>query len=304
MNLTTTYLGLSLKHPIVPSASPLSESLDGIRKLEDAGAAAIVLHSLFEEQLTGESHRLDHYLDYGTESFAEALTYFPEPDAYHVGPDAYLDKIRTAKEAVDIPIIGSLNGISPGGWVKYARYIEEAGADALELNIYYIPTDPGKSSQEVENQYLDVIRMVNKEISIPLSVKLGPYFSSFANMALQMAEAGASGLVLFNRFYQPDFDLEALEVTPGLMLSNPYEMRLPLRWVAILYGRVSIDYAITSGVHEFDDVLKGVMAGANVTMMASALLHHGVDHIGRFAMNSRPGWKNTNTNPSTRCAAA
>lgn len=281
MDLTTTYLGLSLKNPIVPSASPLSERLDGIRRLEDAGASAVVMHSLFEEQLTGESHRLDHYLDYGTESFAEALTYFPDPEEYHVGPEAYLDKIRQAKEAIDIPIIGSLNGISPGGWAKYARYIEEAGADALELNIYYIPTDPGKSSQQVEAQYLDVVKTVAEEIKIPLSVKLGPYFSSFAHMALQMAEAGASGLVLFNRFYQPDYDLEALQVTPGLMLSSPYEMRLPLRWVAILYGRVSIDYAITSGVHEFDDVLKGVMAGANVTMMASALLHHGVDHIGR-----------------------
>ncbi len=289
MNLSTTYLGLSLKHPIVPSASPLSEDLDGIRRLEDAGASAIVLHSLFEEQLTGESHRLDHYLDYGTESFAEALTYFPEPEAYHVGPGAYLEKIRQAKEAVDIPIIGSLNGISPGGWVKYARYIEEAGADALELNIYYIPTDPGKDSQEVEDQYLDVVKMVGKEISIPMSVKLSPYFSAFANMALKLTQAGAGGLVLFNRFYQPDFDLEALEVTPGLMLSNPYELRLPLRWVAMLYGRVATDYAITSGIHEYEDVIKAVMAGANVTMMASALLHHGIEHISRV-LQELEGW--------------
>ncbi len=279
MDLTTTYLGLPLKNPLVPSASPLSERVDTIRQMEDAGAAAVVMHSLFEEQLTMESHRVDHYLDYGTESFAEALTYFPEPEHYHIGPQAYLDKIRQAKEAVDIPIIGSLNGISPGGWIKYAKYIQDAGADALELNIYYIPTDPGKDSNQIEKQYLEIVRLVRDAIDIPLAVKLGPYFSSFANMALRLAEAGADGLVLFNRFYQPDVDLDDLEVTPGLILSSPYEMRLPLRWVAILYGRIAIDYAITSGVHGYEDVLKGVMAGASVTMMASALLRLGIDHL-------------------------
>ena len=279
MNLSTTYLGLKLKNPVVPSASPLSERVDTIRQLEDAGAGAVVMHSLFEEQLTSESHRLDHYLDYGSQSFAEALTYFPEPETYHVGPQEYLDKIQQAKSAVDIPVIGSLNGISPGGWIKYAKYIEAAGADALELNIYYIPTDPGKDAAQVEKRYLDVVRMVAETIQIPLAIKVSPYFSSFAHMSLQLAEAGAAGLVLFNRFYQPDFDLETLEVTPGLVLSNPYEMRLPLRWVAILYGRVSIDYAITSGIHSHEDVIKGIMAGANVTMMASALLHHGIDYM-------------------------
>lgn len=279
MNLTTTYLGLPLKNPIVASASPLSEHLSGIRRLEDAGASAVVMHSLFEEQLAKESHRLDHYLDYGTESFAEALNYFPEAEAYHVGPDQYLEKIRRAREAVDIPIIGSLNGISTGGWVRYAKEIEQAGADALELNIYYIPTDPDLTGAEVEARYLDIVRAVRSHIQIPLAVKLSPYFSSLAHMAQQLAGAGANGLVLFNRFYQPDLDLEHLEVRPHLVLSSSGELRLPLRWVAILYGRVPVDFAITSGVHSFEDVLKGMMAGAHVTMMASELLQHGIDRI-------------------------
>ncbi len=279
MNLSSSYLGLTLKNPIVASASPLSEQLSGIRRLEDAGASAVVMHSLFEEQLTKESHRLDHYLDYGSESFAEALSYFPEADAYHVGPDQYLEKIRKAREAVNIPIIGSLNGISTGGWVRYAKEIEQAGAQALELNIYYIPTDPDQTGAEVEARYLDIVRAVRETISIPLAVKLGPFFSSMAHMALQFAGAGANGLVMFNRFYQPDFDLDRLEVSPHLVLSTSGELRLPLRWVAILYGRVPVDFAITSGVHTFEDVLKGVMAGANVTMMASELLQHGIDRI-------------------------
>ncbi len=279
MDLTTTYLGMRLKNPLVPSASPLSEQLDTIRQMEDAGAAAVVMHSLFEEQLTRESHRLDHYLDYGSESFAEALSYFPDAAAYHVGPEQYLEKIRRAKEAVDVPIIGSLNGISTGGWTRYAKWIEEAGADALELNIYYIPTDPRLTGAHVEARYLDVLRAVRQHVTIPLAVKLSPYFSAMANMAQRLAEAGADALVLFNRFYQPDFDLEALEVTPGLVLSNSYEMRLPLRWVALLYGRVAVDLAVTSGVHTHEDVLKALMAGANVTMMASELLRHGIDRL-------------------------
>ena len=279
MDLTTTYLGLDLKNPLVPSASPLSEEVGTIRRLEDAGAAAIVMHSLFEEQLTQESHRLDHYLDYGSESFAEALSYFPDPGNYRVGPEEYLEKIRQAKAAVDIPIIGSLNGISPGGWTRYARHIEEAGADALELNIYYIPTDPDLSGTEVEQRYLSVVRMVRESISIPLAVKLGPYFTAMANMASRLADNGADALVLFNRFYQPDFDLDALEVVPHLILSHSYEMRLPLRWVAMLYGRINVDFAITSGVHTHEDVLKGLMAGAKVTMMASELLGQGVERI-------------------------
>ncbi|HHY54701.1 MAG TPA: dihydroorotate dehydrogenase-like protein [Chloroflexi bacterium] len=280
VDLSTTYLGLKLKHPVVPSASPLSESLDKIKRLEDAGAAAIVMYSLFEEQIVGESHLLDHYLSYGAESFAEALDYFPEMDSYNIGPNAYLDLIRRAKESVSIPVIGSLNGVSTGGWVEYARMIQEAGADALELNIYYIPTDPAMTGAEVEQMYLDVVHDVKANISIPLAVKVGPYFSSFANMAMRLAKAGADGLVIFNRFYQPDFDLERLEVVPNLTLSSAWELRTPIRWVSILYGKVPVDFAVTRGVHSYEDVLKGVMAGANVTMMASELLRNGVNRIG------------------------
>ncbi|MFN3979125.1 MAG: dihydroorotate dehydrogenase-like protein [Caldilinea sp.] len=280
IDLTTNYLGMKLKHPVVPSASPLSDSLDKIKRLEDAGASAVVMYSLFEEQIVGESHLLDHYLSYGAESFAEALDYFPEMDSYNVGPHAYLDLIRRAKESVQIPIIGSLNGVSTGGWVEYARMIEEAGANALELNIYYIPTDPALTGAEVEQMYLDVVHDVKANISIPLAVKVGPFFSSFANMAMKLAKAGADGLVIFNRFYQPDFDLERLEVVPNLTLSSAWELRTPLRWVSILYGRVPVDFAVTRGVHSYEDVLKGVMAGANVTMMASELLRNGIQRIG------------------------
>jgi dihydroorotate dehydrogenase (fumarate) len=281
-NLSTDYLGLKLKNPIVPSASPLSETVHKIRQMEDQGAAAVVMHSLFEEQLTHEGHRLDHYLDYGTESFAEALSYFPEAPAYHVGPEQYLDHIRRAKESVQIPIIGSLNGISSGGWTEYARYIEEAGADALELNIYYIPTDPRMTGADVENRCIEIVKSVRECISIPLAVKIGPQFSSIANMASRLAEAGADGLVMFNRFYQPDIDLNELEVTPHLVLSTSYEMRLPLRWVAILFGRVDVDFAITSGVHTYESVLKGLMVGANVVMLASELLVNGIERIGEI----------------------
>jgi dihydroorotate dehydrogenase (fumarate) len=238
------------------------------------------MYSLFEEQIVGESHLLDHFLSFGTDSFAEALDYFPEMDSYNVGPHGYLELISKAKKAVNVPITGSLNGVSTGGWVEYARMIEEAGADALELNIYYIPTDPGISGAEVEQMYLDVVRDVKASIHIPLAVKLGPFFSSFANMATRFAHEGADGLVIFNRFYQPDFDLERLEVVPNLQLSSSWEMRLPLRWVSILYGRVPVDFAITRGVHTYEDVLKGIMAGAKVTMMASELLRNGTGRIG------------------------
>ncbi|MCB0025055.1 MAG: dihydroorotate dehydrogenase-like protein, partial [Caldilinea sp.] len=236
VDLTTNYLGLKLKHPVVPSASPLSDSLDKLKRMEDAGAAAIVMYSLFEEQIVGESHLLDHYLSYGAESFAEALDYFPEMDSYNVGPHAYLDLISRAKGSLGIPIIASLNGVSTGGWVEYARMMQEAGADALELNVYYIPTDPAMPGSEVEQMYLDVVHDVKTNISIPLSIKVGPYFSSFANMAMRLSKAGADGLVVFNRFYQPDFDLERLEVVPNLTLSSAWELRLPLRWVSILSG--------------------------------------------------------------------
>jgi dihydroorotate dehydrogenase (fumarate) len=279
MDLSTTYLGLTLKHPLVPSSSPLSQTLDGIRSLEDGGASAIVMHSLFEEQIEGESHLLDHYLNFGVDSSAEALSYFPDMRRYNVGPDAYLEKIRNAKAAVDIPIIASLNGVSTGGWVEYARYMQEAGADAIELNIYYISTDLHTSSASVEGRYLDVVTAVKSQVTIPVAVKIGPYFSSFANMAMRLATAGADGLVLFNRFYQPDIDLEELRVVPNLFLSSQHELRLPLRWLAILYGRVPVDFAITSGVHTHEDVLKGLMAGAKVTMMASGLLRYGPNRI-------------------------
>ncbi|MEZ4860081.1 MAG: dihydroorotate dehydrogenase-like protein [Caldilineaceae bacterium] len=279
MDLTTTYMGLPLAHPLVPSASPLSYTLDGIRRLEDAGAAAVVMHSLFEEQIEGESHILDHYMSYGTESFAEALDYFPEMQHYNVGPTHYLNLISDAKAAVDVPIIASINGVSPGGWTEYAKLMEEAGADGLELNIYYIPVDPAVGSATVEQTYLDIVRSVRASVSIPIGVKVGPYFSAFANMASRLCSAGADALVLFNRFYQPDLDLENLEVVPNLVLSSAHEMRLPLRWVAILYGHIQADMAITSGVHSHIDVLKGLMAGATVTMLASELLRNGVSRL-------------------------
>ncbi len=279
MDLKTTYLGLNLKNPIVPSASPLSENLDNLRRMEDMGASAVVLYSLFEEEIAGQSRELDHFLSYGTESFAEALTYYPDLESYRVGPDEYLKHIGRCKDALGIPVLASLNGVSTGGWVEYAKEMEKAGADALELNIYYVATDPNRSSAEVEDMYLETVAAVKKSVSVPVAVKIGPFFSSMANMAKRLSSAGADGLVLFNRFYQPDFDLEQLEVVPHLVLSNSHELRLPLRWVAILHGRVNVDFAITSGVHTYEDVLKGLMAGARVTMMTSELLQHGIGRI-------------------------
>ena len=279
MSLTTNYLGLVLRNPIVASSSPLSHSVDSIRRLEDAGAGAVVMYSLFEEQITFDSFYVDHYLRSGTNSFAESLSFFPEMDEYNVWPDEYLNLIRRAKESVDIPIIGSLNGVSTGGWINYAGLIEDAGADALELNVYYVPTNLDLAGQEVENIYLDMLRSVKRSVTIPLAMKLSPYFSSMANIAKRLVDEGADGLVFFNRFYQPDFDLEALQVAPRLVLSNSNELRLPLRWVAILYGRLLADLAITTGVHTSEDVLKGLMAGAKVTMMASELLQNGVRRI-------------------------
>lgn len=279
-DLSTTYLGIKLVHPLVASASPLSYTLDGIRRLEDAGVAAVVMYSLFEEQIEQESHALHHYLEYGTHSYAEALDYFPQPDQFNVGPHEYLELLRKAKEATRIPIMGSLNGVSSGGWIEYARMMQEAGADAIELNLYYLPTDPTLTGLEVEEMYLDVVRDVRQSVTIPIAVKVGPYFSNFTHMAARFVQAGASGLVLFNRFYQPDFDLEHLEVTPNLILSRADELRLPLTWIAILYGRIQADFAITSGVHSHLEVLKGMMAGAKVAMMASELLKNGVERVG------------------------
>jgi len=279
MSLATNYLGLPLKNPLVASSSPLSHTLDSIQRLEDAGASAVVMYSLFEEQITFDSLYVDHYLRSNADSFAESLSYFPEMDQYNVWPDEYLKLIRRAKETVDIPIIGSLNGVSMGGWTNYASLIEDAGADALELNIYYVPTSLEITGREVEDIYVDMLRQVKRAVTIPLSIKLSPFFSSVANMSKRLADHGANGLVLFNRFYQPDLDLENLEVAPRLVLSNSNELRLPLRWVAILYGRILADLAITTGIHTRDDVLKGLMAGAKVTMMASELLQNGLRRV-------------------------
>jgi dihydroorotate dehydrogenase (fumarate) len=279
MDLTTTYLGMKLRTPLVPSASPLSEDIDNIKRMEDAGASAVVLSSLFEEQILLDRYELHHHLTRGAESFAEALTYIPEPDDIRLGAEDYLERIRKAKEAVAIPVIASLNGVSIGGWTDYASLIQEAGADALELNIYYIPTDPTLSGAEVEQTYLDILTMVKSLVTIPVAVKLSPFFSNLANMARRLDEAGADGLVLFNRFYQPDIDLDSLTVRPNVILSTPHALRLPLRWIAILYGRVRADLAATSGVHTAQDVVKMLMAGANVTMLCSVLLRHGVGHI-------------------------
>ncbi len=279
MDLTTTYLGLKLRTPLVVAASPLSEEIDNIKRMEDAGASAVVLYSLFEEQLRQDRAELVHHLEQGTESFAEALTYFPEPEEFHLGPEEYLKHIAKAKKATRIPIIASLNGSSTGGWTQYARQIQQAGADALELNIYYIPTDFNLSGTAVEQTYLDILKAVKSEVTIPVAVKLSPFFSNFANMAKRLDDAGANGLVLFNRFYQPDIDLETLEVKPNILLSTPMAMRVPLRWIAILYGRVRASLAATSGIHRASDVLKMLMAGADVTMLCSVLIRHGVRQI-------------------------
>lgn len=278
-DLTTNYLGIKLRNPLVVSPSPLCDNIDNIKRMEDRGASAVVLHSLFEEQITLLSHELDSNLSYGAESFAEAITYFPDLGDFRMGPDAYLEHIHKAKQTVSIPIIGSLNGVSKGGWIEYAKKIQEAGADALELNIYFIPTDPNMTSDYVSNMYVDLVREIRKEVTIPLAVKIGPYFSSLPNVAKRLAEAGANALVFFNRFYQPDFDLDNLEVVPHINLSTSSTLLLRLRWVAILYGRIPIDFAITGGVHTAEDVVKSMMAGAKVAMMTSALLKFGIPHL-------------------------
>lgn len=289
MNLATTYLGLELKNPIVPSAGPLSYKLEDMQRLEEAGAAAIVMYSLFEEQIAHESAELYHYLSYGTDSFAEALTYFPDVHQYNLGPDAYIDLLRNAKKSLGIPVIGSLNGISVGGWIKYAKKIEEAGADALELNVYYIPTDFALSGIDVEDRYVEVLNAVKEAVKIPVAMKLSPFFSSMAHMAQRLVNAGANGLVLFNRFYQPDIDLEMLEARPNVILSTPHALRLPMRWIAILHGNVTASLAASSGIHTAEDVVKMLMVGANVTMMCSALLKNGPQHIG-IVLNDLERW--------------
>jgi dihydroorotate dehydrogenase (fumarate) len=279
MDLTTYYLGLRLRTPLIVGASPLSEEIESIERMQDAGASAVVLYSLFEEQLRQDRLELNRRMEDGTHSSPEALTYFPESESYQLGPEEYLAHIQKAKKAVQIPIIASLNGSMDGDWTKYAKLIEQAGADALELNIYYIPTDLNLTGADVEQTYFDILQAVKSELSIPIAVKLSPFFSNFANMAKRLDDAGADGLVLFNRFYQPDIDLETLEVKPNILLSTPMAMRVPLRWIAILYDRIRANLAATSGIHRATDALKMLMAGADVTMLCSVLIRHGISQI-------------------------
>jgi dihydroorotate dehydrogenase (fumarate) len=289
IDLSTNYLGLQLRTPLVASASPLSHELSGIRRLEDVGASAVVLYSLFEEQIRRENHNLEHFLQAGTESFAEAVTYLPQSHDFHTGPEEYLAHIVKAKEAVDIPIIASLNGATLGGWTDYARRIEQAGADAIECNIYFLPTDMNASSLEIENIYLDILRAVKLAVHIPVAVKLSPFFSNTANMAKRLDAIGADGLVLFNRFYQPDIDLDNLVIQPNVLLSTPQDLRLPLTWIGILYARVKASLAATSGIHQAEDAVKMLMVGASATMMCSVLLREGPEHI-RFVERQLEQW--------------
>jgi dihydroorotate dehydrogenase (fumarate) len=275
-------MGLKLKNPIVPSASPLSRDLATIKLMEEVGAAAVVLESLFEEQIIHEKNEMDHFLTQGTESFAEALSYFPDKDVYNFGPEEYLEHIRKVKKSINIPVIASLNGVSTGGWIDYARKIQQAGANALELNTYYLATDPNKDGKLIEDNYIDVLKAVKGAVTIPVAMKLSPYFTSMAAMAKRFDQAGADALVLFNRFYQPDIDLESLKVVPNLVLSTSESMRLPLRWVAILHGKVKASIAATTGIHTADDVLKMIMVGADVTMVCAALFQKGVKHISKI----------------------
>lgn len=280
MDLSTTYLGLKLRNPLVLSASPISAEVDKVKKAEDLGAAAVVMYSLFEEQINHEINEIDHFLTSSEASSAEALSYFPEPAEFkNLHAEEYLELITRLKKSVKIPIIGSLNGVSAGGWMNYAKKIEQAGADALELNIYYIATDMEMTSAKVEELYIENVKTVKKAVKIPVAIKLSPYFSAFANMAKKLDKAGADGLVLFNRFYQPDIDLKTLEVVPNLQLSTPHEMRLPLRWIAVLYGQIKASLAATTGIHTAEDVIKMIMVGADVTMLTSVLLKHGLTKI-------------------------
>jgi dihydroorotate dehydrogenase (fumarate) len=279
MDISTNYMGLNLRSPLVASASPLWDSLDNIKRAEAAGAGAVVLYSLFEEQIRHEREMVNYYLTHNTESYAEALSFFPEPPTYHARPDEYLELIRHAREAVNIPIIASLNGSSIGSWTRFARRMQDAGASALELNIYAIPTDMDTPGSEIEQNYIDIVSAVKQSVTIPVAVKLGPYFSNMANMARKLDHTSVDALVLFNRFYQPDINLETLEVEPHVLLSTPQALRLPLRWIAILYGRIHAHLAATSGIHTSDDALKVLLAGANVAMMTSALLKDGIEHL-------------------------
>ena len=279
IDLRTTYLGKELKNPLVASASPLGKDLDALRRMEDAGCAAIVLHSLFEEQIEVESNELDRHYWNASDVGAEAMQMFPDLEATALGPEQYLEHLRKCKQALAIPVIASLNGVSKGGRTRYAKLMEQAGADALELNIYFLPTKAHQSGFDVEREYITLVQEVRSAVKIPVAVKLGPFFSSFANVAGQLNHAGADALVLFNRFYQPDFDLENLEVVPSLVLSRSNELKLRLHWAAILFGQLDCDLAITGGVHTAEDVLKSMMAGAKVAMMTSAILEHGLERF-------------------------
>jgi dihydroorotate dehydrogenase (fumarate) len=288
VDMKTTYLGLELQNPLVASASPMTKRINTARRLEEAGIAAVVMYSLFEEQIIHESLELDHFLTRGTEMFAEAQTYLPDVGTYSIGPEVYLEHLERLKETLSIPVIASLNGVSTGGWIRYAKMIEDAGADALELNLYFLPVNYEVTSSELEDAQIQLVRDIRASISIPLSVKLSSYYTALPHFTRRLADVGVNGLVLFNRFYQPDFNLDELEVEPHLVLSNSHEMRLPLRWIALLYGHLQqVDFALTSGVHTSEDVLKAMMAGAKVAMMASALLEHGVGRVQGILSNMR-----------------
>lgn len=288
-DLSTTYLGLPLRHPVVASAGPLSHDLDGIRRLEDGGAAAVVLFSLFEEQIRWENETLTRLTAVGAESTGEAESYFPPVGNFIAGPDAYLDLVRRARQALDVPVIASLNGVTPSGWVDYARLMQEAGASAIELNVFYIPADPSDTGRGVEQRYEEIVVAVSNAVSIPVAVKLSPFFSAMGEMARRLVAAGADGLVLFNRFYQPDFDLDRLEVAPTLELSSPSEIRLPLLWLAVLHGRIDASLAATTGVSTYAEVAKYLLAGADAVMTTSALLTHGPGHL-RAIVDGLQAW--------------
>jgi len=276
-DLKTKYLGMELKNPLVASASALSKKTSIVKRMEDAGISAVVMYSLFEEQITHDSLAFNYYMERGTDRFAESLDYFPDLDRYNVGPDEYLAQIRKNKEAVDIPVIASLNGVSNSGWIEYAQKIEEAGADALELNTYYIPANPSITAKQVEDNYIDLVYAVCANVDIPVSVKLSPFFTTLPNLITFFVGAGAEGVVLFNRFIQPDLDIENLEVDTTLKLSTSAELLLPLRWMALLYGHIDADLALTSGVHTGLDLVKAIMAGADVAMVASEFVANGVE---------------------------
>jgi dihydroorotate dehydrogenase (fumarate) len=282
MDLSMTYLGMELPHPFMAGASPLVDDIDAVLRMQDAGAAAIVMHSLFEEQITQEQMLDFLETEVPSESYAEATSYFPTPTEYALGPERYLEQVAAIKQEVDIPLIASLNGVTAGGWLEYARLIEQAGADALELNIYFVPTDPQESGEEIERRVIEIGRRVREAITIPIAMKLSPFYTSFANLAHRLDQAGVDGLVLFNRFYQPDIDPDELEAKPSLRLSNSKELLLRLRWLAILFGRVECSLAVTGGVHTVEDAVKSVMAGANAVQMVSRLLKDGVDVIGEI----------------------